>query len=471
MQQYGHRNHRTIVVRELLLRLTAGLCACLSALLQTVPAVAADTDLHGSIVSSTEDQLTLQILRKELEIIRINTYLERESHKSDGFRPWGQWFCQQTGAANTFAGALDKAVVYWKYRGHPKAATKGVLEVAPMLLFIGHMFLLASPVLDTPARWLKNHNARADGFDPKTTLARVKDLNVQIESLMTQRQLEQHLTDPIFAAETRVLRDLQLLADLQFAQSYSTARKHNSISATESLDSFLMAGTGGFVGALLAYFSAHGHPKLNGPAGIGFIISGAILCADPPLRKITAVLSQHHSKKAVASLLSPGGHLSQEASEELKKQLAADLQEMQALRADAGTTVLSVVQNEDRILEQDSELKAKEDRSERKSEINRFIRDELLGSTKMVWGIKLAQGGFSFTGEQSFHSIAQGATVFTVGTAYQMLDYAAGRGASIIVDTNKKRKGQAPAQIFAQRLELLDQIEHTIVGKSPVEHH
>lgn len=445
------------------------------------------------------ESLTNKILQKELELLRINTYFRLETTEQSRIKPWRVFAFNIAGAGASNAGITTIAAERWQTWRNPAKADRTTLKAGPLLLLIGHSIVTAGLLTEMCFDAIGDYKRKKKGFDIRTTTKKVKESQIALDQLIMEREGLMKSADltaeelRLETAEGQVLKDLRDLALVEYSKFYVRGIKRRISRDLSYFNGLASTTTGGYIGSLCGLIAVCDRkPRLAGPAGIGFILSGAFITTAPIINRYGSKLAGNLAKKKISKEL--GG-----LNAKVSTQFDGDLTQLESitLHESAGVSDeqvrrrLLVYADVKEILNNQSKMDAKE-----KAKADREFRERLLfnaavGGTKMGWGIQLANAGFSYhvappwpkitrtlpvggskmtvtiprptvphTPAQLFSKrVAAGATTYIPGTGVWIIDALQSRARGEMEIFTMGSQQALPHQKCKQRLEKLEQLE------------
>jgi len=439
------------------------------------------------------ESLTTQIAKKELELIRLNTSFRVECTKVSKWKPWRLFFYNLGASGCSNAGITSITATRWNYWTHPKSMSRTTAATGPILLLIGHCITLGGVLTEASLDAINDYKTRKKGFDIKTTHKRALALKNEIDQLMAQRDalIAQSQDLPgsgieLARAEGAVLKDVRDLSLSEYSQFYVRANKFFGNRDMNSAMAVLAAGTGGFEGSLLGIISAaERQPRLVGPGGIGFLISGATIVATPFATRLTANLRGAHARKKIASEF---GTLTTKNVE----QFNADRAKLDQLVAGSDGTDrrfaniskrLNAYAQQSTLFTAQNGLNAREKALSDKEFVERVIFAAGIGGTKMSWGINLLHAGFGYhprsivqvtkvkgkqqvkvvsdpqPGKLFTRRVAIGATTYLPGTGLWIFDTLQNRIRGEMRNRTLASQKNLPSTLLQERMDRVEEID------------
>lgn len=451
---------------------------------------------QASDQSAQLEILTTKIAKKETELLRLNTNFRVECTRVSKWksRRLAAYNLAASGVSN--AGITNISVTRWHFWPHPKNMHRATAKVGPTCLLIGHCITLGGVLTESAWDVIKDHKVRSQGFDIKTTHNRVLTIKQDLDKLIADRNTllatAQGLTSSeqaLAKAEGAVLKDVRDLSLNEYAQFFVRAHKFFGSRETNSLMAVTAASTGGFQGSLLGIISAaNRQPRLVGPGGLGFLLSGAAITATPGMSRLVGTMRGNHARKTIASEIDNLTTKSVSKLDEDKarlQQLVSGTDESQRNGLLKITQRLSVYNKESILFAAQDQMNAKEKALAKKEFIERSIAAASVGGTKMSWGINLANAGFRFhprsktliskdakTGKVSIkitadprqgqlftRRVAIGATTYIPGTGVWMIDTLQNRIRGEMRDHSLAAQNKLPGMLLKERFDRIDDMD------------
>ncbi len=208
--------------------------------------------LSGVVVTESDDpieRIDRDLMIKIFELERLNTYFRIESTKQSKWRKWRTLISEETAAISVAAGtlvAIEQSLrsLHTGYKFH-------VLKLGPTLVFakyfrppgnipLEHAYVTALPgvwfsvfqeCFELGQNYFSDWKAKQKGFDPNTTKIKAKELQDQIDGMLTQRDgfvSASTMSAPekeLASAEGKVLHDMRDITVQEYKNYYIGARK------------------------------------------------------------------------------------------------------------------------------------------------------------------------------------------------------------------------------------------------------
>lgn len=385
------------------------------------------------------DRLSALALTKEIELLRLNTNFRMETTDIGRLKPWRVFLYNLAGSGVATAGITTIAAERWRTWKTPAIANRNTLKAGPLLLLISHSIVLGGVLAEAGLDTIKDCKLKKRGFDPRATKKRALELGKEIDLVLSQRDTaiaQASLTDEQKAAafaEGKILKDLRDVSLLEYCQFYARSQKRRVARDVSYLNGASAAATGGYLGSLCGFLAiADRNPRIAGPAGIGFMLSGAHIVAAPVLARLSGNWAARRASKTTSHEF---GALQKEAL----KNMETHRQELRTLASLAPLSAgmlkrLQAYDGADELLENQAKMNAAEKKKADLEFKERLFFNTIVGGTKIAWGAQLSNAGFSF---------------------HQMAPYPAVRVPVNVGGTTFRvtlPKPHTPAQIFANRV-------------------
>lgn len=388
-----------------------------------------DADLP--VVMAQVEKLTNEALRKEIELMLLNTRFRMATTDKNRIKPWRVFLYNLAGSGVATAGITTIAAERWRTWQRPTTANRGALKAGPILLLTSHSIMTGGVLVEALLDAVNDSKQRKRGLDAKSTQKRVMELCGTIDHVLAERDnLAALMTSlpeadrQLIAAEGFVLRDLRNKALLEYIQSHVRAKRRLWSRNVSYLNQLSAATTGGYMGSLCGLLAvADRKPKLAGPAGVGFTISGANIATGPIIGRVTGNFAARVAKRRLDREIGAIAPVKFEEHIRALKLVSTPQDTRLAER-------LSVYETADLIFTQQTQMNVAEKKRGDKEFLERCIFNAGIGGTKMAWGIQLANAGYGFKQTAP-------APRATAGARTSLLQI---------------KKPKTPAQLFAKRV-------------------
>lgn len=475
-------------------QLAMALLICQSVVLIPGQAQTLQADAQIGVSSGQRlESLTTQIARKEAELLRLNTNFRIECTKVSKWKPWRLFLYNLAASSTSEAGITSISATRWHYWRQPKTLPRSTAMAGPICLLVGHCIALGGVLTESTLDIINDHKVKKNGFDIKTTHKKVLAIKSELDKLIAERdQLLANTSDlnaselELSKAEGVVLKDVRDLSLSEYSQFYVRANKFFANRTTNALMSMTAATTGGFEGSLLGIISAaKKEPRLVGPGGIGFLISGATIVATPPVARLVANLRGGAARKKIASQLD-------DLTTKTVFQLDADRARLEQLVSSTDVSERDNLKNISRrltayarqntLFAAQNKMNADEKKLADKEFRERMFYAACIGGTKMSWGINLARAGYQFHSKSILQAgkgtnaspklvadagpaklftkrVAIGATTYVPGTAMWIFDTLQNRVRGEVRNHALASQKNLPASILKERMDRVAEID------------
>lgn len=393
------------------------------------------------------DALSNEILGYEIELLKLNTNFRIKSTDKNRIKPWRTFLYNLAGSGVATAGITTIAAERWRTWRRPATASRTALKAGPIMLLTSHSIIAGGIILEAALDVANDRKIKKAGYDPKTMEKRALALVGKIDEKLKERDnllvgftalSEEERSQA--AEETPVLRDMRNMAVTEFCNFHTRAKKRIAARNFSYLNGFIAATTGGYLGSLCGLLAVTARkPRLAGPAGIGFTISGANIATGPELGRLAGNIAGSFDKS----------HMKKDFGETPKPQLAEHLNSLRQhsnASKPAAMERLSIYDTVSSVMKKQAEMNAIEKKKADREYLERCMFNAMIGGSKMAWGIQLMNAGFSFN-----PTLAKAqATAAAKKAAAAKSATKTASAAKTVVSTQRPVKTQT--QLFAQRV-------------------
>lgn len=450
---------------------------------------------ESPVTSAKVESLTNEILRNEIELMMLNTKFRIATTDKGRAKPWRVFLANLAASGVATAGITTIAAERWRTWQRPATANRRALKAGPIMLLTSHSIITGSILCEAMLDAIKDCKQRKNGLDAASTQKKALELCTLIDTKLSERDaLAGRLRGSLSAEDLRMitqegllLRDLRNLSLGEYAQFHVRAKKRIAARNASYLNGLSAASTGGYLGSLCGLIAVCARkPRIAGPAGIGFTISGFNIATAPIVGRVSGNWAARRAKIRL--------------SRELPKVEPANLQEhaatLKSLVSPQDENILarlSVYETADAIFKQQAKMNAAEKNKGDKEFRERLVWNSAVGGTKMAWGIQLMNAGFGFhpappapkatnararallaelskrkkTPAQLFSKrVAQGATSYIPGTGLWILDTLQARLRGELDIYNLGQTQSLPHQKLSDRQSKIESMQNTMKGIS-----
>ncbi len=430
------------------------------------------------------DNLTKQILLKEIELQKFNLRYSQEVAKQGRWKGWRYAALQEVNMGTGLAGAIISVANRGSFLHRAAGVHRHVQESANYIPMIGSIIGASAAVMEFGINGYHDIVARRHGFSPSAATKHVEGIKNDIDSLMAQRvaltkveasspALSAHVE--VDDAEGKVLKDLRDQSLQEFQRFHVGARKLIAFQQWQYFFDFAKYTTNA-IGYEFAYLSLHRrHRVWNGRAGVLFIVSGQLTMWGPILSRVAAKgvgeLTKHRIKRVV-----------QDSKDANVQVLESDLAVLDKLIKQGKVSNLGVANAIERGGLYGEHQKAFND--EIRSALKKNAAAKLtatqnigaglyVGGTKTASGILFAIPGFNHNYNSSSarasrvtNDLLFAASVIAIpSSAFGMLDTLRIQVRGEINRHKAMKAGMLPGQIASARLKQLDDMEARLRAK------
>lgn len=424
------------------------------------------------------DDLTKQILLKEIELQKFNLHYSQEVAKQGRWKGWRYAGLQEINMGTGLAGAIISVVNRGAHLHRAQGVHRHFQESANYIPMIGSIIGAGAAVMEFGVNGYHDLVARRHGFSPTAATKHVEGIKNDIDSLMTQRAAltKVEASSPALSghvevddAEGKVLKDLRDQSLQEFQRFHVGARKLIAFQQWQYFFDFAKYTTNA-IGYEFAYLSLHRRHRIwNGRAGALFIVSGQLTMWGPILSRVAAKgvgeLTKHRIK-----------HVMQDSNDAKVQVLESDLAVLDRLIKQGKVSNLGVANAIDRgglygehqrFFNDEIRAAQKKNAAAKLTATQNIGAGLYVGGTKTASGILFAIPGFNhhYNNSSARASRVTNDLLFTASliaipsSAFGMLDTLRIQVRGEINRHKALKAGMLPGQIASARLKQLDDME------------
>lgn len=460
-----------------------------AALLAQSPAAEQFTLSGGASISPEEavdkiDDLTKQILLKEIELQKFNLHYTQEVAKQGRWKGWRYATLQEINTGMNLSGSIISVINRGAHIHRSQGVHLHLQESANYIPMIGSIIGASAAVMEFGINGYHDIVARRHGFSPKAAMTHVQGLKDEIDKLMAERTaltkieassqaLLSHVE--VDEAEGKVLKDLRDQSLQEFQRFHVGARKLIAFQQWQYFFDFAKYTTSA-IGSEFAYLSLYRHHRVwNGRAGVLFVVSGQLTMWGPILSRLAAKgvgeLTKHRIRSVVA-----------DSAEAKVKTLQADMDLLNALikrGMPSNASVANAVDRQGLYGEHQKTFVNEITAAEKKNSAAKLTATQNIGAGLYVGGSKTASGvlfvipGFNShynstttrAGRVTNDLLFSSALIGIPSGAFAMLDTLRIQVRGEIDRHKAMKAGLLPGQIASARLKQLDDMEARLRAK------
>ncbi|HEY9784341.1 MAG TPA: hypothetical protein V6D17_02995 [Candidatus Obscuribacterales bacterium] len=429
------------------------------------------------------DDLTKQILLKEIELERFNLHYVLEVAKQGRWKGWRYAFFQEANTGLNLAGGIISSVNRGENLHHSQGVKLHPQEAANYIPMIGSIIGASAAAGEFTINGYHDWIARRHGFSPAASIKRVSELKNEISKLIDRRaelirieasrpELAQYVL--VDNAEEKILKDILGETLKEFARYHVGARK---LIAFQQMQYLIDAGkyTTGAIGSDFAYLSLARRKRIwNGRAGVLFAVSSQLTLWGPIASRLYA--------KAVGAITSRrvGKIMRDQADAEIAT-LQADLSALDKIIKDDATTEAAVGQaterqamfeTHERTFSREISMQAKKEAAAKLTATQNIAAGAFVGGAKTACAVLFMVPGFNRNynsktaraGRVTNDLLFTSAVVGLPANTFSMVDTLRIQVKGEIARHRAAKAGTLPTQIAAARLKELDNIEQRLTA-------
>lgn len=446
------------------------------------PILREGVSLSDEEVEKKIDDLTRQIILKEIELERFGIHYNQEVAKQGRWKGWRYAFWQEANSGLGLAGGIMSVYNRGKHIRHPLGVHRIFQENANTIPMIGSIIGASAAGFEFGVNEFHMVQAYRKGYSAGKSRKRVIALRNEIESMLDQRakmisteismsRLSARVE--IDQAEEQVLKDMLDQNLQQFERFHISKRKLFAFQQMQYGFDFFKYSTNA-IGCRLAWLSLNRRQRVyNGWAGVLFAVSGGLTMFGPVVSRVYAkAVSEHHR------------HLLRPATQTAENATLAKLKADHAL-LDKAVQNSKTVPEKVEIAVQRSSLYASGEKtfedailsSEKARDKAKLTATQNIGAGAYVGLSKLASGIlFIYPGFNHRYNRNKGLTasrgtnnnLFAAGvvglpaSTFAILDTLRINIRGEITRQQQIKKGTLPSQLAQARLKQLDELENRL---------
>lgn len=431
------------------------------------------------------DELTRQILLKEIELQRFNLNYTSNVAVQGRWKSWRYGTLQNINASLGLAGGIYSVAYRGARLNNPLSVQAARQQNANFIPMIGTIIGASAAALEFGINEYHDLVARHKGFSPAKAMKHVQGLKDDIDRLMAERDaitnvaasspaLQGHVE--IAKVEGKVLKDIRDQSLQEFSRFHIDARR---LIAFQQMQYFfdLAKNTTNALGYEFAYLSLHRHRRVwNGRAGVLFVVCGQLTMYAPILSRAfgkgVAEITKHRIKPIVKD--------SETAKVATLQQDLAELNRLFKQNRIQPDAIERAAQREGLYGSHEQSFTDEIRAAQKKNAAAKLTATENIGAGLFVGASKTASGIlFIIPGFNQNYNAPKGYRagrvtndlLFTAGvvglpaTAFNILDTLRIQVKGELARHKAKAAGTLPSQIIAARMKQLDQMEQQLRAK------
>ena len=436
----------------------------------------AESDVSATPAETKIEELTRQILEKEIELERLSTRFRIETTVVS---PWQQrrvFVYGETNASCVEAGLIRALPVRYrlahlKERPVPQRFRRKLREAAQVQL-VGQLFGAGGDVIELVLNLKRYLSLKERGFDPVMYRRHVLEIRAAADQLLEeygQIMLHADLSSTELKAaqaEGQLLHGLRDLSLLEYSRALYSSRRFWAYQNTAFLVDFAknMSLASANIISLAADHSHH--PHLAGGAGLMQVMGGAITLATPAVGRVTGNMSGLAARRVCSKELTNINVQSVDAFSKDKDvflEAISDKTNNSPFLLEARKRA-AIYDNEEKFFLSMQPLVEKQRKDARGALIENIIFAGVVGPPRIANGtLGMISGWHYFKNTNRANKLyAGGNTAFTVGNSFNMLETARVWLSAELSDHRSKKIGMLPQQQYNDRLRRLEEMEQVL---------
>ena len=423
-------------------------------------------DADDAVIQQIND-LTNEIILREIGLQRINALFRIESTRQPRLRNWRQFAYSETNSNMTEAALIGRMALSYPYvkkdTGRPD---QRAVQRCAATSMVGQLFAAGGESYEVLANLRSYWRARKNGLDPKSYREKLTSSAQEIDSLIGQRDRlisSIRLSEAdvkIVNAETALLKDVRDLALVQYGQYHAGARRLRFFQNAAYLISISKSLAGATSNILNIQASRLRNNNIAGNASLLNLIAGALVIATPVFGRVSGNLAGLADRRIVNKDFADAQARGTDTFVRDRLRLTTILNEPGAsatVRSDEMTRGEVYAHQEALLLAQERNIE-RERKQARKTTVENVVTGAVVGSSRMTAGILGMVGAWKYPDAPWISSryTAAASTIYGAGAAFNSMETARVRISQALHDRRDARRGLLPRQVLKQRLATLD---------------
>ncbi len=431
----------------------------------------AQYDSTNNDFSTEYSAITKKIILTSIDLERFSLNYRKECLKPSKFRQIRFFCAQEAGAAGAVAFEATAIKQFNIGRNHPLQISPHALRSAFTASMTTAIVAGSGSALELSNNFYDALKHRAHGYDPHTAKKYVLSKLKELDQLLDRRDsiVENHKGQPGYkraVLEGQILTELRNAFVEEFTEFNVNIRSYAAFVNTFyvfNIATNALAATAAGVG-----YRATKKPKLNGPANILFIVTGAVAMSSAIVATAAAKYVAYHERKSFSKNVDHWQRFDSQKLATIQKQL-------QEVSPESPGILMPSLPSADRLaIYMQSGQRFKKQILSETSTINHLnvvaLESGLLGP--LIGGMLMTQGilgtvgyyNYTFRPRAQINHYYSGAIVGSVGASTALIGTAAWLVASLAYDYKLRKAKRLPEQLIQERLDYIDRIEKTIIA-------
>ena len=443
--------------------------------------------IQNSNLSLTINDLTKQILRKEIELERLNVEFRQKTTLTSCWRQRRMFAYGEGNSGMTEAGLLTALPSQYqvasfkkhygqKTRPSTRVSQRNNIEAGSRLSLIANSYGAGGDLLELGINYLNYCSLKKEGFTPNKYRSKVRKLRTEIDQLLTKRRsiLAQAPglsdVDKVTAEqENKVLGDLRDLTLIEYMDYHHSCKKFWLVQNAAYINDFAKNCVGG-AGNIAGLEGNHlRHTSLFGTSGLLILISGVIILGTPLVGRVTGNVSGLAARRIV-SQESLDLHNCTVNTYRLDYQNfleSCKTFKHNSIYTQGALARIPLYEEQQRIMTMKERYLAKEKKEAHKTLVENIVFASIVGPTKIANGTLTMIGGWHYAHNPFIASrlFAAGTTAYVPGAAFAFLETTRLWASFERNNIKLKNSELLPSNQLNRRLRMLDNM-NSILGSN-----
>lgn len=427
------------------------------------------------------DNLSLQILLKQVDLERYSIHYNQEAVKQGRWKGWRYGFWNEVNSGLALGGGITSVANRGKYLHKPGGVRRRTQEGANIVPMVGSIIAASAAGGEFGINLMHEFQAHQRGYGSNQAKQKILALRGEINGLLEKRDslVRVEASDPTLAGrfeidqiEGRVLRDMRDQKLQQFERFHLAKRRQYWFQQMQYLFDIAKNVTNA-VGCEQAYQSLHKrHRYYNGNAGVLFVVSGGLTMVGPVASRLFGKVMVEQQRRSLRGITrtDEDATLAQLKSDHAALDQLTRSGKIPAEKVDVVLNRSAVYANGEKQFE--NEIRKSESANARA----KLVATQNIGAAQYVGGSKVASGilfilpGYDsryntkgFRSDRATNNdLFAAAVVGLPATTFSIIDTLRINIQGEIARQKQLKAGTHPSQLAKKRLQELDELEASI---------
>ncbi|MBX9686651.1 MAG: hypothetical protein K2X27_08110 [Candidatus Obscuribacterales bacterium] len=432
-------------------------------IVDSFPAQKANSASADAALGKEMDRIDQEIMLKLIELARFNINFCREANHHQWWRAWLYPVAREAGTAASFAYTLTDLSQSARGLSRPGRISKISIRHALQSNLCGNLISGSASSFELAQNAWVMMAAKRQGYSPSSSVAFVRAIVSQTDKLLQRRdelasKIEDKKESDLHELEKSLLLQVRLQLLYQFRKWSCTSRE---VAWRENVFYALDAAQN-FVGAASPILSLKGfhHPARKGPSAICSLVSNSMATLNPLVSELAGYSIRRYQKHKLAKDFPMVRPATEKETTVADVKDFANQKELEDWRLAKALLLASRSERMDKALDRDI------------ASINRLrtvaqqkaVTGPLIGLATVARSTLATVAAYAYSSDKviSTRLAFSGRISQSCGQLYALIDTPATQVRGIIKSRKLEKKGEAPEQVFQDRMKRLDELEAQI---------